>query len=235
MIETGLSDFHMMTVTVKKTTYEKLKLRIVNCLDYKNLCNDTFRQILLEKLSTENINTNCGGFDKFLQICIDTLNIFPPCHKKYSRGNNMPFMNKCLKIAHMKRRRLRNIYVRNKSDTNRIAHIKQDNYCVSLLRKTKKDHYANLNEKDVADNKQFWRTVKALLSDKVNSSEKITLVEEEEIINEDGENAEILNIFFSNAIKNLKIPKYQETDSLANISNPMFKAKIQTSSKHCCY
>ena len=100
---------------------------------------------------------------------------------------------------------------------------------------TKKDYYANLNKKDVPDNKQFWRRVKPLLSDKVKSSEKITLVEGEEIINEDGENAEILNIFFSNAVKNLKIPKYQETASLANISNPIFKAKIQTSSKHCCY
>ena len=35
------------------------------------------------------------------------------------------------------------------------------------------------------------RTVKPLLSDKVKSSEKITLVEGEELINEDGENAEI--------------------------------------------
>ena len=42
------------------------------------------------------------------------------------------------------------------------------------LVETKKDHYANLNEKDVADNKQFWRPVKPLLSDKVKSSEKIT-------------------------------------------------------------
>ena len=55
----------------------------------------------------------------------------------------------------MTRSRLRNIYVKNKSDTNRIAYIKKRNYCVSLSRKTKKDHYANLNEKDVADNKQF--------------------------------------------------------------------------------
>ena len=35
MIEAGLSDFHMMTVTVMKTTYEKLKPRIVNYRDYK--------------------------------------------------------------------------------------------------------------------------------------------------------------------------------------------------------
>ena len=65
----------------------------------------------------------------------------------------MPFMNKFLKKARMKRSRLRNIYVKSKTDTNRIAHVKQRNYCVSLLRKTNKGHYANLNEKDVADNK----------------------------------------------------------------------------------
>ena len=104
--------------------------------------------------------------------------------------------------------------MKNKADTNRIAYIKQRNYCASLLRKTKKDNYANLTEQDVADNKQFWRTVKSLLSDKVKSSEKITLVEGEEIINEDGENARILNRFFSNAIKNLKIPEYQGTPLL---------------------
>ena len=140
----------------------------------------------------------------------------------------MPFMNKSLKKAIMKRSSLRNIFVKNKTDTNRIVYIKQRNYCVSLLRKNIKDHYANLNEGNVADNKQFWRAVKPLLSDKVKSSEKITLVEGEEIINEDGENAEILNTFFSNAVKNLKIPEYQEIDSLANnISHPMFKAILK--------
>ena len=40
------------------------------------------------------------------------------------------------------------------------------------------------------------------------SSEKITLVTGEEIINEDWENTEILDTFFSNAVKNLKIPEY---------------------------
>ena len=90
MIETGLSDFHMMTVTVIKTTYEKLKPKIVNYRDYKIFSNDTFRQILLEKLNAENINTNCSGFEKFLQICIDTLKMFAPFKEKYSQGNNMP-------------------------------------------------------------------------------------------------------------------------------------------------
>ena len=60
------------------------------------------------------------------------------------------------------------------------------------------------------------------------SSEKITLVEGEEIINEDEENAEILNTFVSNAVKNLKIPEYQETDSLpTNIFHPIFKVILK--------
>ena len=44
---------------------------------------------------------------------------------------------------------------------------------VSLLRKTKKKYDTTLNEKDIADNKQFWRTVKPLLSDKTEPREKI--------------------------------------------------------------
>ena len=63
--ETGFLDFHMIHVTVMKTTYENLITRIINYRDYKFFCFDTFRQILVEKLSTKNINTNCSGFEKF--------------------------------------------------------------------------------------------------------------------------------------------------------------------------
>ena len=119
-------------------------------------------------------------------------------------------MNKSLIIAHMERSMLRNLYLKKKTDTSRIAYIKQRNYCVSLLRKTKKDHYTNLNEKDVPDNKQIWRTVKPLLSDKTKPSDKITLEEGEEIISDDQENAEIFNEFFSSAVKNLRVSEYQE-------------------------
>ena len=53
-----------MTVIVMKTTYEKLKLKTVNYRDYKNFCNETIRLIILEKLTEENINTNCNAFEK---------------------------------------------------------------------------------------------------------------------------------------------------------------------------
>ena len=55
--------------------------------------------------------------------------------------------------------------------------------------------YVNLNEKDLTHNKQFWQTVKPLLSDKIKSSEKITLVEQRETLDTDGNiNDEIVKL-----------------------------------------
>lgn len=55
-----------MTVTLMKTTYEKCKPKIANYKDYKDLCNDRFWQILLEKMCTKKANTTCSGTEKLL-------------------------------------------------------------------------------------------------------------------------------------------------------------------------
>ena len=46
-----------------------------------------------------------NSLEKFLEVFIDTLVIFASCKKKYSRGNNMPFMNKFLLSANMKKKK----------------------------------------------------------------------------------------------------------------------------------
>ena len=46
-----------------KTTNETLKPKITNYRDYKNFCDDRLRQILLEKLSTENTNVTCSRIE----------------------------------------------------------------------------------------------------------------------------------------------------------------------------
>ena len=122
--------------------------------------------------------------EKFLQICTKTLDELAPQKKKYSRGNNMPFINKTIKKAFMKRSRLRNIYLKNRSDNNKREYNKQKLLRISFTKN--KNYYANLNEKNLSDNKQFWRTVKRLLSDKIKSSKKMTLIEQKETLDTDG-------------------------------------------------
>ena len=93
----------------------------------------------------------------------------------------MPFMNKTISKEIMKRTQLPNKFLKERNDKNKREYVSQRNYCVSLLRKTKKDYHEKFNEKDVSDNKTFWKTVKPFLSDKV-SKEQILLVENDEII-----------------------------------------------------
>ena len=58
---------------------------------------------------------------------------------------------------------------------------------------------------NVCHSKQFWKVMKPLLSNKIVPNEKITLVETTEIRKSNKEIVKVLNDFFSNMIKNLKI------------------------------
>ena len=52
-IETGLSDFHKLTLTVLKTHFPRLKPNIVNYRDYEGFVNDYFRSELLQEINTQ--------------------------------------------------------------------------------------------------------------------------------------------------------------------------------------
>ena len=127
----------------------------------------------------------------------------------------IPFMNKELSKAIMNRTRLRNVYLRKRPNENRKKYSKQRNYCISLLRRTKRKYYSSLDEKNITDNKKFWKTVKPFLLDKTPFNAKITLIEDGETINSDNELADVLNTFFSNIVSNINLPEYL-------ISNPYY-------------
>ena len=74
------------------------------------------------------------------------------------------------------------------------------------MRKRKRECFNNLNEKNVCENKTFWRVVKPLLSNKIISNEKITIVEGDKIRRSDKETAKVLNEFFANVVTNLNVP-----------------------------
>ena len=60
-VETGLSDFHKMVLTVLKTTYQKAGPTVMNYRDYKNFSEQTFKQDLREEL--ECINSSYLNYD----------------------------------------------------------------------------------------------------------------------------------------------------------------------------
>ena len=102
----------------------------------------------------------------------------------------------------MTRTRLRNRFLKNRTEENKRKYTKQRNCCVSLIRKVKNKYYSNLNEKDATDNKMFWKIIKPFFSVEVTSSEKIALIEEDEIMGNDSDTPRVVNTFFAIVVSN---------------------------------
>ena len=92
----------------------------------------------------------------------------------------------------MTRSRLRNKFLRCRSDQNEKTDNEKRNRCVKLVRGAKKAYYSNLSIKDVNENKTFWKIIKPLFSE--NSNENIALVDNNNVSSEI-EIAGKLNVF----------------------------------------
>ena len=125
----------------------------------------------------------------------------------------------------MTRSRLRNKLLHCRSDENKKAYSEQRNRCVKLVRSAKKAHYSNLSIKDVNGSKNCRKIIKSLFSEKVNTNENITLVDNNDIISSEIEVAEKLNAFFINIVKELNIKVKEELlYDVSDIKDPVERA-----------
>ena len=69
-------------------------------------------------------------------------------------------MTRKLSKAIMKRYKLRNRSLKEKTEASRKVYNIQRNYCVNLLKKTKREYFANIKINNIADNKKFCKTCK---------------------------------------------------------------------------
>ena len=220
-ITTGLSDFHKMVVTVLKTTFPKAKPKIIYYRDYKKFNLQEFRKELRNELK----KTVVLGYAHFEHIFLEVLEKHAPMKQKVVRANDKPFMTKILRKAIMRRSFLKNKYQKLKSDESNKAFKKQKNYTNRLLKKERVKYWGNLDLKKYTDNKKFFDTVKPLFSKSVLGKQKITLVENNDIITEDKEIAEKFNKYFITTVSSLAITENKAllTDN-SDIKDPVRKA-----------
>ena len=203
-VETGLSDFHKMTVTVMKRYFKKKDPIVIEYRDLKNFDGTKFRDDLRAELEKMDNVTVADFQNIFLAIW----NVHAPVKKKVVRGNNAPFMNRTLSKAFMHRAKLRNKSHKFPTPENIEAFKRYRNFCVSLLRKEKKRFYNNLDVSIMFDNKKFWKHIKPLFTGKSKSKSNITLIEGDEVITDNQKVSEILNNHFIDAVQNLEIEKF---------------------------
>ena len=162
-LEISSSDFHKLTLTVLKIHYKKQKPLVVTYRDYKNFSNESFRVELLSAVERYN-NISVADFrSKFLYL----LGKHAPVKKRYIKANYKNVMDKELNQAIMVRSKLRNEFLKLKTEENRLAYAKQCNYFVKLLQQKKRQYFENLNLSSITDNKLFWKTVSPLFTEKI--------------------------------------------------------------------
>ena len=138
-------------------------------------------------------NIEISNLQCFVDIVLNIFNKKVPNKKRFIRANEAPSMNKTLKKAIMKRSRLRNTFLKNRTEENKRNYNKERNFCVNLLRKEKKNFFEKIDVNKVTDNKTIWKTVKPLFSNKTVISDKITLVKDNEIVSDNKEVADTFN------------------------------------------
>ena len=85
VIETGLSDFHKMIITVMKTSYRKIEPRVIKYRDYKSFSNEQFRESLLNLKGKLSENSD-QSFSNFINTCNIVLDQQLPKKRKCVRG-----------------------------------------------------------------------------------------------------------------------------------------------------
>ena len=78
---------------------------------------------------------------------------------------------------------------------------KQRNFCVNLLKRAKKEHFANRDKNSILDNKTFWQIAKPLFWNKVKGKTTTKSVENDEMINDEIKIEKLFNEYFVNIVK----------------------------------
>ena len=109
VFETDISDFHLLITTQLKMGFQKKLPKIITYRDYKKFDNAKFRD------DVKNFAFDQFDVSNFKETILNIFDKHAPIKQKYLRANEAPFVTKELHKEIMKRSRLRNNFLRTKS------------------------------------------------------------------------------------------------------------------------
>ena len=134
---------------------------------------------------------------------MELLNKLAPLKTKFLRANHSKFVTKDISKAIMLRTKLRNQFLKKRTLEARTKYNQQRNICLSLIKKSKRSYYENLDLKEIDENNKFWAIIKPLFFNKIKLSENIFLDESREIIGNEVKVANAFNKYFVNMVPSI--------------------------------
>jgi exonuclease III len=213
-MDVGISDCHDLVYTVMKRHVRTAKPFSIKYRSFKYFNEDLFLYDLagtnFDMISDAlDVNTAYSLFVTKLNTVVDR---HAPIKVKTVKANRAPFMNSKLRRAINAKRMLYRKYTKRKSKANWAAYKTQRNLCTSLRRKSMCS-YLKTKCSQGKQSKDFWKTVKPLLSRKdVGSHEKLCLLETGGLASDDKSVCNILNDYFTNIASSFGSPDLLEQD-----------------------
>ena len=155
VVETGLSDFHGLVLTLMKTHIPRLKPKVIKYRSYKKFEPEKFLQDVKDIDFKEDLNDADSFYKNISSAFREIVDRHAPLKTKVQRGNAAPFMNQQLQKAIYTRSRLKKRLNKNPTAQNRTNFKKQRNKCVSLRKKAIKSHFKEATKNGIMSNKEF--------------------------------------------------------------------------------
>ena len=194
-----------MVLTTTRANYERLKPIEIQYRSYKNFDEDKFIQDLqkLPFINCKQIENKDAAYDLFKNMFKTIVDQHAPLKTKFIHGTHAPFMNKELSKAINHKSKLRNTHKKLKTKESWEAFKRQRNKCVSIKRKDILSHFTELAGKcGNCNNKKFWLEIKPFLTNKHSGKgQNIVLSENEIVVRDNTQVAEILNNYFINIVE----------------------------------
>ena len=184
IISTSFSDFHKMVITVLKKMFRRSSPKELDYRDFKNYDRFAFKRELKKKL-----NQQINEYRHFQKIFLGVLNTQAPTKRKWLRANRVLQMTKAL-------RKVRRKMLGLEKNVQKIRQVKTLFLIKNTLTSAVSKYYEKFDLKNATCKKEFWKTVKPFLYDKVPNFPKIKLAEKRETISHDSKIANSFSDFF---------------------------------------
>ena len=200
--ETGLSDFHKLICTFLRSQFCRLKPKKIYYGNFKNFNEENF----LEEAKNTDFGLNSDdpneNYELITNVFSNTVEKHAPLKKKFLRGNQAPFMTKEFRKAIYNRSRLRNKFCKIPSEENEKLYKKQRNRCVAIRKKSIRNYFNKIANRNILTNENFWKIIKPFLSNKGHlENVDIMLNHNNKIICNDHELVKIFNEHYINIIE----------------------------------
>ena len=196
VVDTQISD-HSLVFTILRSRAPRSRSRKICVRSFKNFNRDKFIQDLqMAPFSIVEVFDEVD--DKlyaFEQLYYEILNEHAPLKQTIVRGNQVPYMTEQWRKAIRHGNKLWRLFISDRTDANYDHYKIQRNICISLRRKAIKEHFVKKSS-EPENPREFWNAYRPFLHGKTKQVNDIIIKENNVVISDKREIAELFNAHF---------------------------------------